>query len=374
MSIESAMECGVNFVKQYYNAVAKDATQLASMYVGGSQLVTETGSIKTGDSIAAYLEQKAAEPSKKFTIEAIGAYPGVSESVLVMVRGAILTVDTTRKFNQVFSLAKRDASKYYIQNDVLEIVDSATQETQAEVEEPAAPVAAVEETPAATYEPTPEEEDDVDQQQADDEDIVNELADAEPAATTEPEEAAQVVEQQPRTPTPEPEEKEEEPVSTGWAAIARKPKGKTAVTTQRAVQRVAGGTIPGVVAAKSKEEKEESKRGVSPNRARKGPAPPQKPTFSVFVSGLPAETTEDDISKAFGKYGTLAGKRLFPEKSYCFVDFAEKADMQKVLEPETVQVKGSAVKVTEKQQRGANPPSGANKSARPARPTTGARK
>ena len=260
----------------------------------------------------------------------------------------------------MFSLAKRDASKYYIQNDVLEIVDSATQETQAEVEQPA-PVVVEETYEPAVEEPEPEPT------PAPVEDLVAELNEPEPEQEPEP-----VVEPTPapreQTPEPEVEKEEEEPASTGWAAIARKK--KTGSAKPAVVQRIAGGTIPGVVAAKSKEETD--KRGVSPSRARKGPAPAPKQTFSVYVSGLPADTTEDDISKAFGKYGTLAGKKLFADKFYCFVDFAEKADMQKVLDPNTVAVKGTNVKVSAKRPNTGAAPGGADKAARPARPAAAA--
>eukprot|EP00755_Sulcionema_specki_P007628 Sspe_Gene.561::Locus_186_Transcript_16_19_Confidence_0.029_Length_1609::g.561::m.561 len=65
----------------------------------------------------------------KFTLNWVSCHPSVQESVLVLVRGTMLTRDASRSFTQTFILAKAfTTGAYYIGNDVLELSEPLSQE------------------------------------------------------------------------------------------------------------------------------------------------------------------------------------------------------------------------------------------------------
>lgn len=315
---------GLTFVREYYSHLSENPTELSAMYGRESQMVTEGGVLVEGvEAIKNQLAGKTLE-QRKFRITNIGSYASVSESVLVIVQGTILTRTSSMGFRQTFLLGASKAGTatkpvYYVHNDVVTLQE-------------ATPLAAADVAPAPVaeepvYEPEPEPE------------VVPE-PEPEPEAAFEPEPEPEVVPEPVKAATPvqKPVTPKVEPVAppqpevkrSGWAGIAAR---KAAPPAAVSVQKVSGGSAPGLIGVQKKAEDADQKGqkgGKGGPRAAPGPRPQ---AHTLYVYGIPRDIEqaklEDDIAALFGKFGAVRSKTV--KIGFCFVDFVEKAGLEAAL-------------------------------------------
>eukprot|EP01064_Diplonema_japonicum_P030281 TRINITY_DN510_c0_g1_i1.p1 TRINITY_DN510_c0_g1~~TRINITY_DN510_c0_g1_i1.p1 ORF type:complete len:391 (+),score=140.72 TRINITY_DN510_c0_g1_i1:46-1218(+) len=332
----SATDLGLTFIQKYYHSMSLTPSNLASMYSTTSEMVTETGdSVKGVEDIKHVLNNKSLQ-ERKFRITGLASYPSIHDSVLVLVRGTMLTKEESQNFVQTFVLgrSKSDSTTYFIRNDILEfrgVEEQCEAAAPAPIEEPVP-----EPEPEPVYEPEPEPEPEyvapapVVEKEPTPEPVVEEPKEEKPATPVPTPPTKPVEAPKPVTPKPEPV------AVSGWAGIVAS--SATASSGPRKVQVCSGGEVPGIVKAMTKaerDEKKDKKRGVSPSKGGKRGSSPQRfpKSFSIFVSNVGKDTTKTEIEKLFGKFGKLTGApTVNAERAYAFVDFAEKKSMEDSIE------------------------------------------
>lgn len=363
-----AVECGLGFIRDYYNKYSKAPEELEMMYSDASvychHLSSDSPEAIVGRSAIAAQLAEVSVVERKYSISTLEAHPTVNDSVLIIVRGTCLMLRSSEDFVHTFVIARAQGGTYYIHNDCMESTPSPDPDAVDVWADKSHAAEAQEEQAPPPRQKSPGRQQPVAPPPARQKSPAKERSATPPRAVAPPSAA-------PRRPSPE---RERAPGALNWAGIV---KDTQAAPVQQVVapQRVAGGRVPVQGQAQAAKVQEDPKapakvtadgwnvvaerrrpspgpqqrrapspvrdgpergRGKSPDpRERRGKSPERGGSryehAALYVNNLPPGMSENDIDRIFGQYGRIVGKTFRPGQ-FCFVDYEDGNAVQCAME------------------------------------------
>lgn len=83
------------------------------------------------------------------------------------------------------------------------------------------------------------------------------------------------------------------------------------------------------------------------DEGQKGPAEVSQINSTIFVKGLAAESSKEEVTDAFAKFGSVKGVRCRTSRGFGFVEFEKREGMLAAVQASTVQIGGSEISIEE---------------------------
>eukprot|EP00756_Hemistasia_phaeocysticola_P030496 Hpha_TRINITY_DN16294_c2_g2::TRINITY_DN16294_c2_g2_i2::g.12335::m.12335 len=406
-----ASEVGKAFVKEYYSRYSRRPLDLIDMYSKESHFChcdigASPGFIRGLEKIKLELESLGGVGERKFKLLTVDCMPSLADSIVVLNTGVMLTREAYRDFAHTFVLAPTPGSGWYVHNDFMRLGENqedGKHEEEDEEEEPEqalppaprenawgggasaaskirappppsppppaerapspppdqkkkAPPAARSPARQASPEVSPKQSPKAPPSQA-------AAAQASPRADAPKPEAREGKQGRGKKAAPQPVEEEAQEEEKGgvvteltWAALVSTAPASAAGRTTRVTAPSSAAAKPTKPAAEEERPKKSAGAGREQSpQSRQKVAEEQTPAkfrwASLYVTQLPEGFSEDDVEKIFAVYGEIKGHTFKASERYCFVDFENRASVERALaeaESEGISFKGTRLRVQER--------------------------